>query len=229
MAEYAVIGLGQFGFQVAVSLSELGGEVLAIDRDRRIVEAIKNRVDRAVCIDCTDEAALRSSGAASIDTVIVAIGQHLEISVITTALLRKAGVAKIIARASTPLHAQILDLIGAQRVLNPEEMMAIQLAQSLFTPEVRNRIAVAPGLVVAEIEARAEFVDKTLLDLNFRSTYNLNVIAIKRRIPVITDDGENAFREETNVNPGATTVIQNGDVIVLVGNDREIRKLARAR
>ncbi|MCA9523225.1 MAG: TrkA family potassium uptake protein [Myxococcales bacterium] len=227
MSQFAVIGLGQFGFKVATTLSELGGEVLAIDADKAIIESVKDKVDRAVCIDCTEEHSLHATGIADIDTVVVAIGQHLEISLVTTALLRKFGVPKIVARASTPLHAQILDLIGAQKVINPEDQMAVVTAQTLITPDVYNRVPIAGNLIVAEIGAKSEFVGKTLLELNFRAKYNLNVIAIRRRIPVITEEGENAFREELNDSPAANTKIEPDDTLVVVGTDRQIRRLSK--
>ena len=224
MKKFAVIGLGQFGYQLAVSLGLLGSDVLAIDRSVDIIEHIKDAVGHAVALDATDEIALRSTGVADVDTVVVTIGQHVEVSVIITALLKNLGVPRIISRASTPLHRQILTLIGAHEVVNPEADMAVRLAESLYAPNVSQRMTLPTGHTYVEVEAGAELWDKTLMELEFRQRFELQVIGLKRRIPDVDDEGRSVFRTVVNHLPAGSDVIERGDVIALIGSERRIRE-----
>lgn len=224
MKKFAVIGLGQFGYQLAVSLGQLGSDVLAMDRDPDIVERIKDSVGHAVALDATDEIALRSTGVVEVDTAVVTIGQYVEVSVIITALLKNLGVPRIISRASTPLHRQILGLIGAHEVVNPEADMAVRLAETLYAPNVSQRMTLPTGHTYVEVEASAELWDKTLMQLEFRQRFELQVIGLKRRVPDVDDEGRSVFRTVVNHLPAGSDVIERGDVVALIGSERRVRE-----
>jgi trk system potassium uptake protein TrkA len=229
MREFAVIGLGQFGARAARTLTELGGEVVGIDSDPRVVEEIKNDIARAVCLDCTSEAALRSAGVPEVDSVIVALGGATEASILTTALLRRLGVAHIVARANAPLHAQILLMVGAQRVYNPEEQMAIQVARSLISPDVHEVIPLSSGHSLVEIEAPPPFVGRTLRELQFRARFGLNIVGIKKRRLGVDEQGHNQVSYDLNDLPNPDDAIGQGDILLVVGSDKRIRELEGLR
>ena len=224
MKKFAVIGLGQFGYQLAVSLGDLGSDVLAIDQSPDLVERIKEQVGQSVMLDSTDEAALRATGIAEVDTAVVTIGQHVEVSIIITALLKNLGVPRIISRASTPLHRQILELVGAHEVINPEEAMAVRLAETLYAPNVSQRMTLPTGHTYVEIEAGEDLWGKTLMELEFRQRFELQAIALKKRIPDVDDEGRSIFRTLVNQLPAGNDVIERGDVLALIGDERRIRE-----
>ena len=225
MRKFAVIGLGQFGYQVAVSLGQLGAQVLAMDRDPDICEAIKHHEGvHPLCLDATDERALRASGIEDVETAVVAIGQHLEVSVVVTALLARIPVRRIVARSSNDLHRQILELIGATRVHNPEVEMAVLAAQELFAPDMRRRMQLPTGHYLLEIEARESLWGKTLKELDFRSRFELTIIALRKRVPYVDRTGASSYRIETNLFPGPPDVVEEGDVVALVGTEARIRE-----
>jgi trk/ktr system potassium uptake protein len=227
MKQFAVIGLGKFGIKVALTLSQKGGQVLVVDEDIRKVEEIKDLVSQAVCLDSTDEDAMRAAGLEDVDAAIVGAGENLEHSILTTAILKKLGVPHIVARASSDLHAQILERVGATRVINVEEQMGEQVARGIIAPAIQEQFALATGHSLAEVVPRAELIGQTIAKINFRQTYGVNIIAIQKRIPMVTPEGTNAFRTEINDLPKPTDVIEEDDVLVVVGSDESIERLAR--
>lgn len=228
MKQFAVIGLGKFGIKVALTLSEKGGQVLAVDEDIRKVEDIKDLVAQAVCLDSTDEDAMRAAGLQDVDAAIVGAGENLELSILTTAILQKLGVPHIVARAVSDLHAQILHRVGATRVINVEEQMGEQVARSIIAPEIHEQFALATGHSLAEVVPRPEFIGQSIGKINFRQQYGVNIIAIQKRIPEISPDGRNTFRILVNDLPKPTDVIEDHDVLVVVGSDENIERLARS-
>jgi trk system potassium uptake protein TrkA len=227
MKQFAVIGLGKFGMKVALTLAEKGGQVLAVDEDIRKVEEVKDHVAQAVCLDSTDEDAMRAAGLEDVDAAIVGAGENLELSVLTTAILKKLGVPHIVARAASDLHAQILERVGATRVINVEEQMGAQVARSIIAPEIHEQFALATGHSLAEVVPRPEFIGQTIGKINFRQQYGVNIIAIQKRLPVVTAEGRNSFQIQINDLPKPTDVIEDNDVLVVVGSDENIERLAR--
>jgi len=140
MRQFAVIGLGRFGFKVAEVLAAKGAQVIAVDKDPALVEKIKDIVAEAVQLDSTDEEALRECGVEGVDVAVVSIGEDVESSILTTTILNNMGIKEIVARASTRLQAQILKEVGAARVVYPEEDMGLRVANSIFAPGVLDYI-----------------------------------------------------------------------------------------
>ncbi|HID95999.1 MAG TPA: TrkA family potassium uptake protein [Candidatus Latescibacteria bacterium] len=225
--QFAVIGLGQFGFKVATTLAQMGGEVIAIDSNRERVEEIKDQVTQAVCLDSTDEKALRAAGIQDMDAVVVAIGENIETSILTTALLKRLKVKRIIARASTNLQGQVLAEVGAEKVIYPEDQMGEQVARSIIAPHILQHITLQTGHSLVQIVPKKEFIGKTIKEINFRAKYGVNIIAIHRKVPTITETGESGFRIEVNDLPNPDDRIEETDILVVVGSDEKIEKLAR--
>lgn len=229
MAVFAVIGLGQLGAAVARQLTEGGGEVIALDRSEARVDNVKDHVARAFCMDATDERSLRATGIADSSTVVLALGENqLEEAVLTTMLLRDLGVGRIIARAGTEVQAKVLERLGVSKVIFPERQIGTQIARQLLMPTVREVVPLADDASLAEVEVPRAFVGKSLADLKLRAQYGVNAVALKRRHEVVQDDGSAKHRETVVSNLGPETVLELGDILVVVGDDKAVRTLASA-
>jgi len=212
--EFAVIGLGVFGWHVAVNLSRLGHSVLAIDSDEERVRAAQGELDDLVCADATDEAALRELELDRVGCAVVAIGaEAMEASILATTLLRQIGVPQIVARSLSRLHARVLRAVGAHVVVSPEEEMGERLARRLAQPNVLERVLLGGAAELAELEAPAEFVGKTLVELDVRRRYGVSVVAIRRGSSVLA-----SLEQNERMAPG--------DVLVVIGTSPAIARLA---
>ncbi len=225
MARYAVIGLGRFGMTVAKILAENGMEVIAIDKNKSIVDEVSGLVTTAVQIDSTDEAALRSQNLNEADAVIIGIGSNIEECILTAAILKKIGVGIIYAKTESQLHGRILQLIGVQHTLLPEEMIGTQLAKTLISRNVLEYVNLSSGHIVVEMVAPSDFVGKPLQDLALPTQRGVNVVAIKYNYLTVTEDGRNVIEQRINDMPGANDIVNEGDVLILLGPKGNIDKL----
>jgi trk system potassium uptake protein TrkA len=217
---FAVIGLGRFGSATALTLSELGQDVIGIDSSEERVREMSDVLLQAVQLDATDEKALRAAGIHTVDVAIISIGENIESSVLVVMLVKELGVKTIIAKAVTPLHGRILEKLGVSRVVFPEREMAQRLAHSLVVPNVLEYIELSRDFSIVEIPAPEAFVGKSLRELGLRSRYGLTLIALKRQ----TDRGL-----VTNIAPGADDRIQASDVLALLGSHERLAELDRLR
>lgn len=221
----AVIGLGTFGSKTATRLFEKGVEVIGIDQDAELVERIKERVTHSICVDVTDERAVRSQNISDVDVAIVAIGDNIETSILSVAMLRKLGVGKIIARATSKLHEHVLKEIGASEIVKVEEEMGEITASKIVAPHVLQRYNFAAGYSIVEIKLGKRFEGKTLVESQIRQNYSLNIVALQKRVPYITEEGKSAFRVEINDSPLPMDIIDADDIVVLVGSEKNFNKL----
>jgi len=219
MGRFAVIGLGRFGARLARLLARGGAEVLAVDSRREPVEELRDDVDRAVCLDSTDEEALKAQGIDQVDVAVVGIGTHFEAAVLTTVLLKRLKVPRVITRAASSVRAQVLSNVGADDIVNPEQESAERWSNRLLAPSILEQITLAEGYSVAQLEAPASFHGKTLRDLAILNRYKVNVIAIRRQKEG-AKEGEPPH--EVITVPMADTTIQPGDVLLLIGSDEAI-------
>ena len=224
MKRILIIGMGQLGSELAKALHEKGAEVIAVDRNIDLVENIKESVTSAVCIDSTDAEALASLNIDRIDAAIVAMAENQQASILTTALLKEMGVETIIARKSDSLHGKILEKVGASRLLSPEIDIADQLARNLISPGLLEHIALPDGHTIFQVEAKEEFFNKTLIELDFRRNYKLLIVGIQRKKTLITDSGEITSEIESISLPSATEAIKKDDILILVGMKKDIEK-----
>ncbi|MAZ49950.1 MAG: potassium transporter TrkA [Halobacteriovoraceae bacterium] len=220
-----VIGLGTFGAKTATRLFEKGAEVIAIDNKEELVEKIKERVTHAIKVDITNERAVRGTNITDVDVAIVAIGDNIETSILAVALLRKLGVGKIIARATTNLHEHVLKEIGASEIIRVEEEMGEIVASKIVAPHVLQRYNFAAGYSIVELRLGKKFAGRTLVESQIRQNYSLNIVALQKRVPFITEDGKSSFRVEINDSPLPMDVIDEDDVVVLVGSEKNFNKL----
>ncbi|KPJ84994.1 MAG: hypothetical protein AMS17_15135 [Spirochaetes bacterium DG_61] len=227
MKQFAVFGLGVFGVSVAKNLMQEGMEVIVVDNFERNIEAIKNEVTEAAVLDGTKEEALLAIDVGRVDCAIVAIGDDMEASILTALLLKKLGVTKIIARANSQAHRQILSLIGVDEIISPEEEMGMRLARRLSSTHILHHLDVSEEHTIAEVVVADSFVGKTIREMNLRSRFGVNIVGIKKKIPHVTDEGENIFIEKYVDFPSPEDVFEEGDVLVLVGSERAITEVER--
>lgn len=221
----AVIGLGTFGAKTAVRLFEKGAEVIAIDKDEDLVDKLKERVTHAVQLDVTDERGLRSQNISDVDVAVVAIGDHIEQSILAVTMLRKLGVGRVIARATSLLHEHVLHEIGASEIIKVEEEMGEIIASKIVAPHVLQRYNFAAGYSIVELRLGKKFEGKTLVESKIRQNYNLNIVALQKRVPYVTEDGKSAYRVDINDCPMPMDVIESDDIVVLVGSEKNLNRL----
>jgi trk system potassium uptake protein TrkA len=225
MKSFVVIGLGRFGKKLAIALAMSGAEVIAIDRDRGLVEEIRDQVSQAVRLDSTDEEALKAQGVDKVDVAVVGIGeggQAFESAVLTVVNLRSLGVKQVYARAHSLTAGEVFAKIGATEVIYPELESAQRWAYKLITPQIDEKIDFAPGYSLARIWAPASFDGKTLMELELRQKYNVNIVAVKRGESAKADRD----REAGLINvPVPTTVIYEGDILMVAGADADLARL----
>ena len=212
--KYAVIGLGEFGSSAAVGLFRKGAEVIAVDVNMDRVNSVKDEVSLAVRLDATHENALRSHGIGDVDVLIAAIGDNFEAQVLVVVHAKQHGIKKIIARATTPDHIQVLQAVGADEVFNPEETAARWMVQRLLIANISNYFELDEGFSVVEVNAPQSIVGKTIADLNLRRRFRINLVAIKRAAA----DGDQHVTRQFDPVPLPTDVIRQGDTLALGGS-----------
>lgn len=222
----AIIGLGDFGRNLAKHLMEKGAEVLAIDDDFEIIEEIKDSVTFAVRLDSTDEKSLKAQGIQEMDAVVVSIGKEFENSLLTIMNLLKLGVKKIVARATSPTHKIIFEKIGVHNVISPEEETAVKLASSLIHEDVIEWINLGSEFNIVYLEAPKSFVGKTLQELDLRTRFNINLVTIKRTLKVQNPrTNQEEIKERIIGVPTPGTVIEEGDILIVFGREKDISKV----
>ena len=204
MKSFAVIGLGRFGTYIATALSELGCEVLAIDRDEKRINQMADVVTRAVTADAQNKDVLKALGVQDCDCAVVAIGQELAAAVLITLNLKEMGVENIICKARDEQYGKVLEKVGATRIVSPEQMVAEKLARSLHSVNVLDYIELSEDYGIIDIPAPSVWVGKTIRELNIRAKLDVNIIAVKHE-PKIT------------VSPSADYRIEKEDVMVVLG------------
>ena len=225
--QIGVIGLGTFGSNVAKELFKKGFPVLAIDHEEDIVNKISPFVTQSVMAEATDDNSLKQAGIADCDTVIISMGEDIETSILATLIAKDLGVKNVIVKCVSVWHSKIAVKIGADKVIYPELEMAKKLAQSMASPNILEQIEFSKDHNLVEIIAPKDFWGKTIKDTNVRNQYGINIIAIKRHVPVINEDGQSDIKEETNVAPGPDDEILENDVLVIVGKDENLEKFKK--
>jgi trk system potassium uptake protein TrkA len=216
--QFGVIGLGRFGSAMALTLTELGHDVIGVDGDESRVQQLADVITHALQIDATDEKALRSAGIHEVQVAVVSIGENIESSLLVVMQLRELGIKTIVAKAVTPLHGRILEKLGVSRVIFPEREMAIRIAHSLVMPNVIDYIELSRDFSFVEVPAPDAFVGRTLKQLELRPRLGLTLIAIKRKA---NDTGAVV----TNIAPAADETIRTGDVVALLGSNERLSQL----
>jgi len=229
MKRFAVIGLGRFGKKLAIALAMSGAEVIAIDKERSEIESIRDQVSHAVRLDSTDEEALKAQGVDKVDVVIIGIGQGtgrgFESAILTVVNLKQMGINQIYARAEDPIAGEVFSKVGATEVIYPEIESAHRWAYKLIAPQIGEKIDFAPGYSLARIKAPPSFDGKTVMDLQLRQKYSVNLVAIKRSGQSPDKKSEKTERTGIINVPMPNTVIHQDDILMVAGSDADLAKL----
>ncbi|MBP7828613.1 MAG: TrkA family potassium uptake protein [Kiritimatiellae bacterium] len=226
MRQIGIIGLGLFGQTLARELADRGVQVLAMDRDRDLVEEIKEDVTHAVQLDSTDEAALQAVGIKDMDVVAVCIGEDIEANLLTTILLKKLGIRRVWVRAISPLQREILKALEVDEVINMEEEMGRITAAGLASAGIARHIPLSRGHSIAEIEVPAAFVGQPIRRIAPREKYHVNIIAIKKPVPRINEQGERLLEEDYDDVPSPDEPLEEGHKLLVAGRNEDIEKFS---
>lgn len=196
---YAVFGLGRYGKAVAKELVKSGAEVLAVDRNEIVVNAAAAELPYCKCADVTDPEVIRQLGIASIDVVIISMASNLEACVLVTMLCKEIGVKTVIAKCSSEMNCKILSKVGADRVVFPERDSGVRLAKNLLSSGFVDMIELSKDISMVEMEVKPEWEGKTLIELNLRKKYSVNVVAVIRgsEINTLIDPEKPLSKDET--------------------------------
>jgi trk system potassium uptake protein TrkA len=214
MKRVVVIGLGIFGFNIAKDLYENGFEVVAIDKNKDIIQKIRDFSTKAILGDGTDKEVLESIGIQENDVVIISFGEDLAAATLITLHLREMKVKTIIVKAPNEDHKRVLEKVGATDVVIPEREMADKVAKSLISPNVLDYIPLSEDYTISELVPPASFFGKTIGGLHLRSKHHIEVIAVREMMP-----------ERLTMVPKADFVIKDSDVLVVIGKEKDIQKI----
>lgn len=208
--DFAVIGLGRFGGSICRELSKEGKQVLAIDRDEQRVNKYKDIAYHAVILDATDEDSLKEIGIQNFEHVIVAIGENIQASILTTVILTDLRVEQVTVKAQNDYHEKILRKLGVEDVVHPERDMGRRIAQHIISDNILDYLDLSDDHSIVEVRAGKKMIGKSLLQLNIRAKYGCNVVAVKR--------GENI-----NASPSPDYIFSKDDILLVIGNNLDIK------
>ena len=209
---YAVFGLGRYGIAVARELVHNGAEVIAVDSDERIVNAAADELPICKCADITDPEVIRQLGISNVDVVIIAMANNLEASVMAVTLCKEIGVKTVIAKSANEMHQKILSRVGADKVVFPENESGIRLAKNLLSSGFVDMVSLAKNVSMIELDTKADWVGKNLIELNLRKKYSINVVAIRKGESVSVD-----------IDPHAPLQVE--DKLIVIANTEKLSKI----
>jgi len=214
MKRAVVIGLGIFGFNIAKDLYENGMEVIAVDKDKEVIQRIKDFSTKAVLADGTDKEVMESIGIQEDDIVIISFGENLAASTLITLHLKEMRVKNIIVKAPNEDHKRVLEKVGATEVIIPEREMADKVAKSIISPNILDYIPLSEDYTISEVVPPASFMGKTIGELRLRTKYHVEVIAVREMLP-----------DRIRMVPKADFVIKDSDILVVIGKTADIQKI----
>lgn len=221
---FVVVGLGTFGLTIASELLKKGCQVTAIDKDAEKVELASEFALDVIIADGRDKKPLEEAGVSSADAAIVSIGEDLEASFLVTLHLKELGIPWIVTKASSTSQGEILEKIGADRIIYPEEEMAKKLAEQLLNPSIINYLQLNDNVGIMESGTPDSFINKTLKGLSLRSKYGLNLIAIKRKV---RETNAKEVIEDLIIIPSSDEKIIEGDTLLVIGDHKSLERFKK--
>lgn len=215
MKTFAVIGMGRFGKSIALQLFKMGYEVLAVDKDIDKINAVADYVTQAVCADAKEESVLKSLGIRNYDCVVIAIGGNISDSVLITLNVKESGIKQIVCKALDRQHKKVLEKIGADKVIIPEQEAGIKIAINLVSKRIIDMIDISDKYSIADIIVPKRWVGKSIEELSVRKKHGVNIVAIKT----------NLSDNEVTITPKPDYIFKGTDIVVLVGETESINTL----
>ncbi|HLR10893.1 MAG TPA: TrkA family potassium uptake protein [Sporosarcina sp.] len=212
--EYVVIGLGRFGGSIVSELMELEVDVMAVDINPTIVDEYADIATQAVVADTTDEAVLKSLGIHTVEHVIVAIGENIQASILTTLILKELGVPYLTVKAQNDHHEKVLRKVGADKIVRPERDMGVRVANNVVSNNILDYLELSEEHSIAELHVSGKIVGHSLIELDVRAKYGVNIVAIRRKNDIL-------------VSPQANEELQFGDILIIIGSDDDIHQFEK--
>lgn len=227
--KFTIIGLGNFGFALAEKLTQLGHEVIGVDKNIEKIEEIKDKITHAICMDCSYEAAVNSLPLKNTDVVIIAIGEDVGANLLTTALIKKMNVPRLISRSISNIHETILESMKITEIVRPEVETAERWAKKLTTSGLVESFELTDQHSVVEVVIHGRFVGKTIEEIGFNKDYNVIVLTIMKSIKEKNQNGilKNEPKLQIQGIARAETILKEGDIMVLYGSNKDIRNLLK--
>lgn len=223
--KYIIVGMGNFGAYLSMRLTEMGHEVIGVDSQMGKIDLIKDKITHAINLDATDLTAVKTLPCKDADVVIVGIGEDFGASIMSTAIFKQLEVKRLISRAISPLHQTVLEAIGVDEIIHPEEESAERLSKRLEMTGVIDSLSLSDNFNIVEAEAPERYIGRTIKEIDLRGNYNINVLTILR-----FEEKQNLFgvaqqrkRAQGVVSP--QTRINKGDILVLFGDIKDIQEM----
>lgn len=227
--KYIIVGLGNFGASLAEKLTAQGNEVIGIDTSMAKVDACKEKISHTICMDATDEYTVSGLPLKDTDIFVVAIGEDQGSNVMTTALLKNLQVKRLISRAINPLHEKVLQAIGVDEIVHPEEETAERWAKKLCLSNVVDSFELNQEYSIIEAKVPEEYVGRTLKDLNFREKYNLVPLTIIKQVEVKSLLGKTKKENKVLGVAVANNILESGDILVLYGSNKDLQRFLKLK
>ena len=209
---YAVFGLGRYGRAVASELVKSGAEVIAVDMDQDIINTMSSEIPYCKCADVTDPEVIRQLGIANVDVVIISMASDLEASVMATMLCKEIGVKTVITKCASEMNCKILSKIGADRVVFPEKESGVRMAKNLLSAGFVDLVELSKDVAMIEMQVKPEWEGKSLLELNLRKRYAVNIVAI-------------VHGEEIRVNIDPELPLERSMKLIVIANTEKLNKI----
>lgn len=220
-----IFGLGNFGMSLALSLTETNNEVIGVDKDLTKADMMKDKIAHSVCMDSTNELGYQALPIKQADLVVVAIGENEGAAIITTAIIKKLSNAKVISRSLSPIHDTVLQAMGITSIVHPEQEAAEKLTNKINLKNIVDNFKIDAKYSISEIKTPPQFVGKSILELNVRANYKLNIITILRQREKTNIIGNTTTIMEVIGIPAADTIIEKNDILVVFGQNDNISKI----
>ena len=224
--QFIIIGLGSYGGSLAESLTQQGHEVIGIDKKMEKVEYYKDKISHTICMDSTDQFTMGGLPLKDTDIVVVAIGEDPGASIMATAVLKNLQVKRIIGRAISPLHENVLEAMGITEIVRPEQESATRWAKKLTSKGLEDSFELNPHYSIGEIRLPLQFEGKTVAEIGFRREYNLVVLTTIRQKEVKSKFGQPKLKNLIDGVASYETILHANDLVVVYGNNKDIQRAA---
>lgn len=221
--KYVIVGLGNFGASLGEKLTAEGNEVIGIDNNMSKVDLYKERISHTICMDALDEYTVSGLPLSDTDVVIIAIGDDQGANVMTTAMFKNLQVKRLISRAINPLHERVLQAIGVDEIVHPEEETAERWAKKLCLSHVLNSFELRHDFSIIEIEVPEQFAGKTIREIELRNKYNLLALTTIKRIEVKSILGKSRSENQVQAVASPQTILEKDDILVIYGSNKDLR------
>lgn len=225
--KYIIIGLGVFGSALAEKLTNQGHEVIGVDKSFNKVETIKDKITNAICMDSADMSAVKNLPLKNADVVIICIGDNEGANIMATALMKKMSVKRLIGRALSPLHKNILEAMGVEEILCPEEEAADRWMRKLTNHSIIDSFELTDGYGIVEVQVPNRYIGKNLQEIGLKRNYGIIVLSIMKKKIIKNIFGNQTKELITKGIPDAETILVEGDILVLYGKNDNIKKIMK--